>query len=154
MVIVGFEDTHGGQRRYVVQDLVGGWDLRIEPYGASNSAEPRLELQKWWWSGPDRSRKERLVTVDVAATAPTGPPWSTDFPAHGGSGMRTVAKWSWYPQAGSNDELLFPRGAEVLEVEDVNSDWFFGCYMGSTGLFPAPYVRVIENPAGNGSNNT
>ncbi|KAK8022182.1 hypothetical protein PG993_012949 [Apiospora rasikravindrae] len=150
MVIVGFEDTHGGQRRYVVQDLVGGWDLHMEPYSASNPAEQQLELQKWWWFGPDRLKIVRLVTVDVTATAPTGPPWSSAFPAHGGCGMRTVAKWSWYPRAGSDDELLFPRGAEVLEVEDVNSDWFFGCYMGATGLFPAPYVRVIGNTAENG----
>ncbi|KAK8092114.1 hypothetical protein PG997_002475 [Apiospora hydei] len=80
MVIVGFEDTRVGQRRYVVQDLVGGWDLHMEPYTSSNSAEQQLELQKWWWYGPGRSKIERLVTVDVAATAPTGPPWSTDFP--------------------------------------------------------------------------
>ncbi|KAK8057702.1 hypothetical protein PG996_011639 [Apiospora saccharicola] len=154
MVIVGFKDAkRGGQVRYVAQDLVGGWDLRSDPYNPSDPTEQQIGLEKWRWSGPDRSKIERLVTVDVAATAPTGPPWSTDFPANGGCGMKTIANWSWYPQAGSEDELLFPRGAEVLEVEDVNSDWFFGCYMGSTGLFPAPYVRVIGNSGGNGSNN-
>ena len=34
--------------------------------------------------------------------------------------------------------------AEVREVEDVNGDWFHGSYMGAQGLFPSPYVRVVE----------
>ncbi|KAK7960998.1 Ring finger domain-containing protein [Apiospora saccharicola] len=145
MVIVGFKDAkRGGQVRYVAQDLVGGWDLRSDPYNPSDPTEQQIGLEKWRWSGPDRSKIERLVTVDVAATAPTGPPWSTDFPANGGCGMKTIANWSWYPQAGSEDELLFPRGAEVLEVEDVNSDWFFGCYMGSTGLFLRLMSGLLE----------
>jgi hypothetical protein len=42
-----------------------------------------------------------------------------------------------------DDELLFPRGAGILEVEDVNGEWFHGFYMGSQGLFPAPYVRLV-----------
>lgn len=156
MVIVEFEDTRGGQRRYIAQDLVGGWDLQMVPYSAPNETEQQPELQKWRWLNPDRSsagsRTERLVTIDIAATAPTGPPWATVFPANGGCGMTAVARWSWYPKAGCEDELLVPRGAEVREVEDMNSEWFFGCYMGSTGLFPAPYVKVIGNSAGNGSN--
>jgi hypothetical protein len=41
------------------------------------------------------------------------------------------------------DELMFPKGAEVLEVEDVNGEWFHGLYMGKQGLFPAPYVRLV-----------
>ena len=41
-------------------------------------------------------------------------------------------------------ELAFPRGAEVRECVDVNTDWFFGAYMGKKGLFPAPYVRVLD----------
>ena len=44
----------------------------------------------------------------------------------------------------SKDELAFPKGSEVREVVDVNGDWFFGAYMGTKGLFPAPYVKVLE----------
>lgn len=32
MVIIGYEDSRGGQRRYVAQDLVGGCGLRMEAY--------------------------------------------------------------------------------------------------------------------------
>ncbi|KAI0127784.1 hypothetical protein BJ170DRAFT_387040 [Xylariales sp. AK1849] len=146
MVVIGFQDGNGGQRRYTVQDLVGGWDLHMDPYESSNPEERNSGLQKWWWTpGPSQSRPERLVTRDVAATAPTGGTWTDQFPPDGGVGLKSAAQWSWYPQVGSEDELLFPKGAEVSEVEDINGDWFFGCYMGAKGLFPAPYVRLKES---------
>lgn len=37
--------------------------------------------------------------------------------------MRAHARWTWYPQAGADDELAFPKGVEIREV-DVNGDWF------------------------------
>lgn len=122
--------------------------MRSEPYEGNgmSTEEQRAEggprLQKWSWKAANGSRLERLVAVDVAATAPD---LGTElFPPDGGAGLKAVAKWSWYPQPGTTDELLFPRGAEVREVEDVNGEWLFGSYMGAEGLFPAPYVRVIE----------
>ncbi|KAI0014108.1 hypothetical protein F4779DRAFT_624842 [Xylariaceae sp. FL0662B] len=145
MAILGFTDNGGGQRRTVIQDVVGGRNLQIESnaFNEQQQQHPQgSQLQKWWWYGPNGSRLERLVTMDVAASAPE---LGTDqFPPDGGAGLRAVAKWSWYPEAESEDELMFPRGAEVREIEDVNGDWFFGCYMGAMGLFPAPYVRVID----------
>ncbi|KAH8653429.1 hypothetical protein BX600DRAFT_470856 [Xylariales sp. PMI_506] len=171
MVVIGFQEAPGGQKRVILRDLVGGWNLHMESYdnnegtsssdpsapataGAAASVPP--SLQRWWWRRNVSSETlQRLVTRDVAATAPTpsstiggggaqNEEWTTTFPADGGSGLLATAKWSWYPQATAVDELLFPRGAEVAEVEDVNGDWFFGCYMGSMGLFPAPYVRLLE----------
>ncbi|KAI1082275.1 hypothetical protein F5B20DRAFT_532821 [Whalleya microplaca] len=147
MAILGFTESGGGQRRVVIQDIVGGRNLQIEPYESNAPNEQQQggagsQLQKWWWYGPNESRLERLVTMDVAASAPE---LGTDlFPPDGGVGLRAAAKWSWYPDPESEDELLFPRGAEVREIEDVNGDWFFGCYMGDMGLFPAPYVRVVD----------
>ncbi|RYO93970.1 hypothetical protein DL764_007899 [Monosporascus ibericus] len=167
MAVIGFEEGRDGrQRRHVVRDIVGGVGLRTESYetpsgddndGARDGDEdgrPTIKLEKWsWHQGPDGARLERLVAVDVAAPAPpqlrlrsTGNATATDelFPPEGGAGMRAVATWSWYPQPGADDELAFPRGAEVREVEDVNGDWFHGSYMGAMGLFPSPYVRVFE----------
>jgi hypothetical protein len=94
----------------------------------------------------------RLVTTDVSRIAPTTSPslvLSKTFPPDGGTGMSAMALWSWYPQDGGEDELLIPTGAEVRECKDVNGDWFFGTYMGKRGLFPAPYVRVLEKGVGN-----
>ena len=159
MVIVGFEEGRGGQRRRVLADLVGGVCLRVEPYlqgqdqdQNDGGSEPALQIWSWRQpgsvgdSGGPGPKIERLVTVDVAKAAPRMPngAGADQFPPEGGAGPASVARWSWYPQPGADDELLFPRGAEVREVEDVNGDWFHGSYMGAQGLFPSPYVRVVE----------
>ncbi|KAJ4268622.1 hypothetical protein NW762_002689 [Fusarium torreyae] len=142
MVIVGFTDGKIGQWRYVAQDLVGGRGLRSEQ---AESAEHRERgLQKWIWHHNDQNLA-RLVTRDVSETAPTVDGFAQSFPPDGGVGMKATARFGWFPKAGSDDELLFPRGAEIKEIEDVNGEWFFGAYMGSRGLFPAPYVRLDQN---------
>lgn len=143
MIIFGFEDSRGGQRRIIVQDLVGGCGLHEEPSKALDHSGQ--DLQQWSWA---EGSQVRLVTTDVAAAAPTtsiSVSLTAKFPPVGGSGMRALANWPWYPKEGEGDnELLFPRGAEIRECVDVNGDWFFGVYMGAKGLFPAPYVRVVD----------
>lgn len=148
MIIVGFEDNRGGQRRVIVQDLVGGRGLYEEPSKVTDATG--AELQQWSW-GDKPNLKLKLVTTDVMKTAPTNSPGlviESAFPPDGGIGMTSVALWSWYPTKGGDDELLFPKGAEVRECKDVNGDWFHGTYMGKRGLFPAPYVRVLDKGVG------
>ena len=149
MCIVGFEDKRGGQCRSIVNDLVGGRGLHIEAFVSPSDSG----LQKWSWGSDDTAIKTKLVTIDVMKTPP--PPGSIEgieieksFPPDGGVGMVGVALWSWYPREGATDELLFPKGAEIGECKNVNGDWFFGCYMGGRGLFPAPYVRIVEGSGG------
>ena len=144
MAVIGFTEGKIGLWRYVERDLVGGRALRVE---AHDSSEPGgTELLKWAWTQGEQ-KWERLVTKDVKLAAPTSDgstTFATIFPPDGGVGLRAVSKWSWFPQAGATDELLFPRGAEIREIEDVNGDWFHGTYMGAKGLFPAPYVRMEQ----------
>ncbi|KAL1880693.1 hypothetical protein Daus18300_001307 [Diaporthe australafricana] len=134
MVVVGFRDGNGGQKRYTVHDLVGGRRLQVEAV----PNEP--DLQKWLWYEGDEKR-ERLVAKEVDHTIDES---DTSFPPDGGFGLKASARWAWYPAPGNNDELLFPKGAEITEIEDANGEWFHGTYMGSKGLFPAPYVRILE----------
>ena len=149
MVIVGFEDSHGGQRRVVVQDLVGGRGIIDEPY---TSAEfPDTTLMKWKWGDGVHIRGDhthvKLVTADVMRTSPThasGLVLDTAFPPDGGVGMIAQVIWAWYPAPGADDELMFPKGAVVKECKDVNGDWFHGTYMGKRGLFPAPFVKILD----------
>jgi hypothetical protein len=141
MIIVGFQDVGGGQRRVIAGDLIGGFGLIQEPHNPSGQVDPNFE--KWSWA---EGSQIRLVTTNVALTSPvtaTGLTLTTAFPPTGGSGIRAVARWSWYPSGGVNDELLFPKGAELRECVDINGDWFFGVYMGAKGLFPAPYVMLL-----------
>lgn len=134
MVVVGFQDGNGGQKRYTLRDLVGGRRLQVEAV----TDEPGL--QRWvWYEGDDK--RERLVARDVTQSIDEG---DTSFPPDGGFGLKASARWAWYPVPGNSDELLFPKGAEITEIEDTNGEWYHGAYMGSKGLFPAPYVRVLE----------
>lgn len=142
MAVIGFTEGKIGLWRYVDRDLVGGRALRSETYESSNLEGQ--ELLKWAWSQGDK-KWERLVTKNVKLKAPVSDEsttFATTFPPDGGVGLRAVAKWAWFPKAEATDELSFPRGAEIREIEDVNGDWYFGTYMGAKGLFPAPYVRM------------
>lgn len=69
--------------------------------------------------------------------------FTTDtFPPDGGTGTKCTARFSWYrssPEA--KNELIFPKGAEITEVEGLNEEWGVGWYMGEVGLFPRGYVR-------------
>ncbi len=141
MAVIGFAPGEVGHWRYIERDLVGGRKLRIEPLGDEN--QPNPPSQKWSWKQDDQ-KLERLVAQEVTATAPTSHDsvtYTTLFPPDGGGGLRVFAKWAWYPKDEAADELLFPRGAEIREAEDVNGDWYFGVYMGAKGLFPSGYVR-------------
>ncbi|RGP67504.1 cysteine synthase [Fusarium longipes] len=131
MVVVAFTDGKIGLWRYIAQDLVGGRGLKSD---APEKPEYREQgLLKWVWHDEDQELA-RLVTRDVSETAPTESGFTQAFPPDGGVGMKATARFGWYPKAGADDELLFPRGAEIKEIEDVNGEWFFGAYMGSRVL--------------------
>lgn len=140
MVVIGFKDSKGGQKRHVVQDLVGGRKLQVETTGDAR-------MQRWTWHEGD-AKCERIVANNVSDTAAQGSSSSEVFPPDGGFGWKATARWAWYPKAGDDDELLFPKGAEIREIEDATTTesgaWFHGVYMGSKGLFPAPYVELSE----------
>ncbi|KAK4033191.1 hypothetical protein C8A01DRAFT_19826 [Parachaetomium inaequale] len=154
MVVIGFVADEMGQGhvvrwRKVERDLVGGRRLKFEEYTTTRhqgqGLEGGVQVASWLADGGTGKKMERLFSGDVrASTAGLGEGrFVRVFPPDGGTGPRAVAGWGWVPGAGGEDELLFPKGAEVLEVEDVNGEWFHGFYMGAQGLFPAPYVRVV-----------
>jgi len=143
MIIVGFEDSHGGQRRIILNDLVGGISLKEEP--SQFSGESGVELRRWSWSN---GSKTRVVETDVKFTARASSSCAMDFPPDGGPGMTALALWSWYPEEGASDELLFPRGAELKEIDVIYGGWCYGVYMGAQGLFPSPYVKMLTKDGG------
>ncbi|KAL8708474.1 MAG: hypothetical protein Q9220_006631 [cf. Caloplaca sp. 1 TL-2023] len=148
MIVVGFEDISVGQRRVVVKDLVGGLGLsKVEGDDGST-------VQKWIWqdgqqqqstiastTGTDQHNTDPTTTTTPSSSST--PRLLRTFPPSGGSGLRALALWSYWPRDDASDELPFPRGAEILEVENINGDWFLGTYTGRRGLFPGPYVRVL-----------
>ncbi|KAF2144266.1 uncharacterized protein K452DRAFT_316967 [Aplosporella prunicola CBS 121167] len=78
-----------------------------------------------------------------SSKSPRPPPQQRLLPPNGGVGIRAIALWGYFPREGVQDELMFPRGAEVREAEDINGDWFWGVYAGAKGLFPGNFVRGV-----------
>lgn len=152
MIVIGFEDSVQGQRRVVVEDLVGGHAL-----GDSTDSE---EGKVWRWR--DESQQTQAKTMTPAAVNGRSLIGSAShpnnhnndnqavgtYPPNGGVGLRVLALWSYWPREGVEDELAFPRGAEIRECEDINGDWFLGIYCGRKGVFPGNYCRVLERVGG------
>ncbi|KAK5275610.1 hypothetical protein LTR16_012314, partial [Cryomyces antarcticus] len=108
MVVIGFEDAGGGQRRVVVREMVGGWALKDDGEGAErNAADVRTEVgptpqhqqqqqqqAKWRWRDPDN---EVRTTTAASLSAPFSlfsdpdpppPPQQHRLPPDGGIGLR------------------------------------------------------------------
>lgn len=173
MIVAGFVDHEDGQRRVVVKELVGGHALKDDnpvasPSHAVGTSSPETLSGDWSWKdGPDGSRVKTIrarapwasttslslsptvTTFEAAASAThADSPTISQFPPpppppSGGVGLRLLALWSYYPDPNDSDELSFPRGAEITEAENINDDWFWGCYAGNKGLFPGAYGRVL-----------
>ena len=75
-------------------------------------------------------------------------PTSGSYPPSGGGGFRVSAQWSYWPKEGDDDELAFPRGAEIQECENIDGDWSLGVYCGRKGLFPSIYCKVVDEVNG------
>ena len=140
MIVAGFEDANVGQRRLIVKDLVGGHALKDEA-GATASTS-----QEWSWrEGHERQMRtvSRKVAHGLEGNSVIPAPLFQKYPPDGGVGVIVLALWTYLPEEGATDELSFPKGAEIREAEDINGDWFWGCYAGALGVFPAPYVKVL-----------
>ena len=85
------------------------------------------------------------TTIATPATPHKSSFLNSKFPPNGGFGTTCIALWSYYPEEGEGGkgELMFPKGAEVTEVEEVNEEWSEGVYAGEIGLVPSVYVRDV-----------
>ncbi|KAE8375373.1 hypothetical protein BDV26DRAFT_268002 [Aspergillus bertholletiae] len=132
--------------------------------GSGTVPSPELGTGDWSWKeGAERRKKASRIRAPWSSTlgdrsnsysepsTPTTPTpnasSSRRFPPDGGVGLVVHALWSWYPENGVKDELMFPRGAEITEAENINDDWYWGCYAGLTGLFPGTHVFIVEEVA-------
>ncbi|KAJ5633701.1 hypothetical protein N7528_001543 [Penicillium herquei] len=173
MIVIGFKDENEGQRRVIDRNLVGGYATKDEhinrsPISSPATASPNIPSEPgnsfWSWR-EGQGRRKKASRARASTNSPTsnaqsnsgdhsgsnpGTPISQQapalrrFPPDGGVGLVVYARWAWYPEEGVKDELAFPRGAEITEVENVNDDWFCGTYAGSTGLFPGKHVVVLR----------
>ncbi|OJD23201.1 hypothetical protein ACJ73_05445 [Blastomyces percursus] len=114
----------------------GDWTWKEETTGTTSISHRR------------RFPRARTTWSNSSPTTPTDPTtkahFASHFPPSGGIGLRLLAHWSYYPDPDVSDEIMFPRGAEITEAENINGDWMWGCYAGQKGLFPGGYVVVLE----------
>ena len=94
------------------------------------------------------SERKPTATATASSTTNQQPqPFQTTGP-----GTRMTAIWAYYPAenrlptstttaAPAEDELAFPRGAEIWQAQDINGDWAWGRYAGRSGLYPGGYLR-------------
>jgi len=156
MIVTTFEaDQEDDQRRVVLRDLVGGrkmteadmtaWKKSVSQSAASADREgskstPVGSRGQWTWrvDAAGTLKATRTTTATLGRNAGRYPP-------DGGYGKNCVALWSYYPEEGEGGkgELMFPRHAEIREVDEINEDWWFGVYAGDAGVFPAAYVRDL-----------
>jgi hypothetical protein len=152
-VVVGFQDGEDGQRRIVTKDLVGGHAMKdaehgenANPRSPTSAAAPVNKESTWSWRDTDGSIHKFSRQLNSSTTSPQSsmlPHPQQRFPPDGGVGLHVQALWSYLPGEGVEDELGFPKGAEIREAEDINGDWFWGVYSGRKGLFPGNYGRVV-----------
>nr|ABO33305.1 AbpA [Aspergillus nidulans] len=61
-----------------------------------------------------------------------------------GSHVKPTAKALYDYEAAEDNELSFPEGAEIINIEFPDDDWWLGEFRGKTGLFPANYVQLDD----------
>jgi Zn finger protein HypA/HybF involved in hydrogenase expression len=138
MVVTGFEDRDGGQRRVTMRDLIGGYTLKEDSDVAPVAKSPTTGVPMREWKWRDYNGNVQNYRAPSTATIP-----AQKFPPDGGVGLRLQAKWNYWPEEGVKDELAFPRHAEIREATNINGDWYWGVYCGTTGLLPASFVAAL-----------
>ncbi|KAF2088241.1 hypothetical protein K490DRAFT_73196 [Saccharata proteae CBS 121410] len=141
-----------------------GGKRAVAQYDYEKAEENELELQEGeivtnidmvdddWWMGQN-SRGEtglfpsnyvELVEDDehAAPPPPAAAPAPPAAPPAAKAGPTATAQYEY--EAAEENELSFPDGATIMNVEFPDEDWWFGEYNGKSGLFPANYVQLDE----------
>ncbi|EMC93454.1 hypothetical protein BAUCODRAFT_240757 [Baudoinia panamericana UAMH 10762] len=163
--------TFGQQAEDVRATMEGGKEA-IAQYDYEKAEENELEMREDeritnidmvdedWWMGTN-SRGERglfpsnyvqLVQGGGGSGGHAPPPAPAESepapaapaaPSTGDAGAKTATAQYDY-EAAEENELSFPDGAKITNIEFPDDDWWFGHYGGKTGLFPANYVTLDE----------
>ncbi|ERS97943.1 hypothetical protein HMPREF1624_06115 [Sporothrix schenckii ATCC 58251] len=152
-----------GQRALVQYDYEKAEDNEIELVEGQYVTNIE-QVDEDWWMGTNEhgetglfpSNYVELVDDDAApahhdptpATAThVPPPPPAEEPGHEETGGKNLP-WAYAQydyEAGEDNELSFPEGAKVTDIEFPDDDWWFGHYQGQSGLFPSNYVELQQH---------
>lgn len=150
-----------------------GGKVAIAQYDYTKDEDNEIELQEGeritgiemvdddWWIGENSKGEKGLFPSNyvelvedganghsdfaaapaVAAVEDVAPPPGPPQPAGGGLPTAT-AEYDY--EAAEENELSFPDGAKITNIEFPDEAWWSGEYNGKAGLFPANYVKLDE----------
>ncbi|KAF2099438.1 hypothetical protein NA57DRAFT_37617 [Rhizodiscina lignyota] len=149
--------AEGGPRALVQYDYEKAEDNEIELREGAFVTNIDMVDDDWWMGTNEHgdrglfpSNYVEVVEADAhggehapapAAPAPAPAP-AAPAASEVKSGHTAVAQYDY--EAAEDNELSFPDGATITDVEFPDDDWWFGHYGGKTGLFPANYVQLNE----------
>lgn len=138
----------------LVDRVQGDGPRSIQPRGTPRAVERTRRTEAGASSGgahylvrldtPQR-HSSQVLDAPAEASPPSvepSPSAAVDTPARTSG---AIAIHSFTPaNDGQNhdDELAFPKGAQIVQCERLNDDWCQGVYNGRTGLFPTIFVRL------------
>ncbi|KAF2836456.1 hypothetical protein M501DRAFT_939401 [Patellaria atrata CBS 101060] len=145
-----------GKRAIAEYDYEKAEDNELELTEGSLVTNIEMVDDDWWMGQNERgesglfpSNYVRLVEEEdegvradepvSARAAPEAPPAMEESAAEGPT---ATAQYDY--EAAEDNELSFPDGAVITNLEFPDDDWWFGEYRGKTGLFPANYVTLNE----------
>ncbi|MCJ1308838.1 hypothetical protein MMC25_002493 [Agyrium rufum] len=158
---------HSGKRAIAQYDYEKAEDNELELKEGEEVSNVEMVDDDWWMGQNSRgetglfpSNYVELVEDDrhtSAAPEPSHPepptihepePEADEEPQHhaGGSTAHqgTTATALYDYEAAEDNEISFPDGATVTNIEFPDDDWWSGHYGGKEGLFPANYVKLDE----------
>ncbi|KAL2158585.1 hypothetical protein VTH06DRAFT_4352 [Thermothelomyces fergusii] len=143
--------TSGGKRALVQYDYEKAEGNEIELREGEYVTNIEMVDEDWWMgtnsrgeSGLFPSNYVQIVDEDEGAAAaqpaaPT-PVAQQGMPPAATSGLTARAQFDY--EAAEDNELSFPEGALITNLEFPSEDWWFGHYNGAAGVFPANYVQL------------
>ncbi|KAF1808967.1 hypothetical protein P152DRAFT_462020 [Eremomyces bilateralis CBS 781.70] len=152
-----------GQDAPTTQSQAQGGKTAIAQYDYEKAEDNEIELREGatisnidmvdedWWIGQNEqgetglfpSNYVELVEDDAPGAAPSAPPAPpAAAPPATESGPTATAMYDY--EAAEENELSFPDGAKITNVEFPDDDWWIGEFGGHKGLFPANYVELDQ----------
>lgn len=151
----------GGRRALIQYDYEKAEENEIELREGDYVTNIEMVDEDWWMgtnsqgdTGLFPSNYVELIE-DEDAASPTAAAASVPAPAPvpaapvspvpqaaASNGPTATALYDY--EAAEDNELSFPEGATIKDLEFPDEDWWFGHYNGQSGLFPANYVERVS----------
>ncbi|KAK5174392.1 actin binding protein [Saxophila tyrrhenica] len=149
--------TSGGQEAIAQYDYEKAEENELELRDGDRITNIDMVDEDWWMGQNPRGETGLFPAnyVDIVAgsggsgggaaaapppPAPAQPEPEPEESGGGNAGHTAVAQYDY--EAGEENELSFPDGAKITDIEFPDEDWWLGSYGGKRGLFPAAYCEL------------